>query len=91
MADQGSGIMKKTTVQSIYFSLFLVLSFMAIIGFAGALADVGIIDLEYLDQEIDNDNWIVIYGVLIVFVVLPIFLANFLTIYKMRIIDKKVE
>lgn len=91
MADQGSGIMKKTTAQSIYFSLFLVLSFMTIIGFTGALADAGIIDLEYLDQEIDNDNWIVIYGIFIVFLALPIFLAHFLTIYKMRIIDKKVE
>lgn len=83
--------MKKTTVQTIYFSLFLVLSFMAILGFAGALADVGIIDLEYLDQEIENDNEIVTYGILMVFVVLPIYLAHILTIYKMRKIEKKVE
>lgn len=83
--------MKKTTVQTIYFSLFLVLSFITIISFAGCFANVGIIDLEYLDQEIENGNEIVSYGILMVFVVLPIYLAHILTIYKMRRIEKKVE
>ena len=91
MADQGSGIMKKTTVQSIYFSLFLVLSFWVILGFTGVLADTGIIDLEYLDQEIENDNWYVISGMCIVFLALPILIAGILTDYKMEQIEKKVE
>lgn len=91
MADQGSGIMKKTTVQSIYFSLFLVLSFWVILGFTGILADTGMIDLEYLDNEIENNNWYVIGGMLIIFVILPAWVAHILTVYKMEQIEKKVE
>ena len=83
--------MKKTTAQSIYFSLFLVLSFWVTLGFTGILADTGMIDLEYLDNEIENDNWYVIGGIFIIFVILPVWVAHILTVYKMEQIEKKVE
>lgn len=83
--------MKDWMLTSFYFNLFLFLTFATIVGFASGFADMGIIDLEYLNNEIENDNWYVIGGVGIVFLVLPIWVAHILTVYKMEQIRKKVE
>ena len=95
MADQGSGIMKKIMVKKstlifLYFLFYFFLSFCLIVCIIGAADDLGIINLEYINQEIDNDNWVVTYTFLIVCLVLPMWMAHILTTIKMER-KKKVE
>lgn len=61
-----------------------------LIGFTASLADEGIIDLDYLNQEIDNDNPWVIWSVFIIFFILPMIAGHILAVFKMKQRKKQV-
>ena len=77
-------MVKKSTLYFLDFLLFFILSFFQIIIIIGAANNLGIIDLEYINQEIDNDNFFVTYAFLIVCIVLPMWMAHILTTFKME-------
>lgn len=83
-------MVKESTFLFLNFLLFFSLSFCLILFIMGAANDLGIIDLEYINQEIDNDNYVVTYVFLIVCLFLPMWMAHILTTFKMER-KKKVE
>ena len=83
-------MVKKSTFYFLNFLLFFFLSFCQIVLIIGSADYLGIIDLEYINQEIDNDNLFVTYAFLIVCLVLPMWMAHILTTFKMER-KKKVE
>lgn len=82
---------KGFTIYFLNFLLFFFLSFCLILCIIGAASDLGIIDLEYINQEIDNDNWVVIYTFLIVCLFLPMWMAHILITFKMERKKKVIE
>lgn len=77
-------MVKESTFRFLNFLLFFTLSFCLILLIIGAANDLDIIDLEYINQEIDNDNHVVTYVFLIVCLFLPMWMAHILTTFKME-------
>lgn len=77
-------MVKESTLLFLNFLLFFTLSFCLILIIIGAANDLGIIDLEYINQEMDKDNKVVTYALLIVCLYLPMWMAHILTTFKMK-------
>lgn len=72
----------------VYQLVLTMLSFLLLIFLTSTLAGMGLIDLEYLDQEIENDNPLVIYPIVAIFIGGSVIMGALLTRMKLERVQK---